>query len=396
MKTFILLSDIHACNVDPEKWDAPSFVSSNNRKPNSRTDPIMGLDDFLEQEQIKPDYILCAGDITNRSEPTAFTYVWQKLHNLSDKHGAKLISTVGNHDLDSRFKENKFDPRGFAMSMTPKIPIDEREQYLEFWAENFTIIHGDDCNLIVLNTAAYHGYGKETETEVEHGRISDVTISKIEEALRAAPSANINILLCHHHPIKDQGDSDLVGQTRGGEQLVEALENADSTWIIIHGHKHIPDLFYGHGGGNSPVVLGCASFSAQVTDSNHSNPNQFHLLTCVGDVSGIDGSVSSAGTVKSWNWIPGAGWAKAAGLAGLPHEAGFGYRGNPKGLASKVEAYLQTLEEPRAKWSEVVAQVPQLSWLTPKDFAKLETALSSKNIAILRGRSSEYLQVGIS
>jgi hypothetical protein len=50
-----------------------------------------------------------------------FGYAWQRLHDLAEKSGAKLIATVGNHDVDSRYKSNAFDPRGYAPQvLTPQ------------------------------------------------------------------------------------------------------------------------------------------------------------------------------------------------------------------------------------------------------------------------------------
>lgn len=281
MPTFLILSDIHACDDDPASPQAPSYVSSFNSAAKARTDPLTDLERLIRDENLAPDYILCAGDITNRSNPGSFTYAWNRLNQLATECNSKLIATVGNHDLDSRYQANKFDPRGYAMSLEPPLPVQERIHYLEYWAQNFTILQHDDCNIIVLNTAAYHGGGADSKTEIEHGRISDATLVRLKDAIAQIEQRSSNVLLCHHHPIKgDQGDQSSIGITPGGEKLIELLDQASSPWIVVHGHKHVPDLFYGHGGGaNAPVVLGCASFSAQVNiDAQNKNPNQVHFL----------------------------------------------------------------------------------------------------------------------
>ena len=126
MARFLILSDIHACDEDPASSHAPSYVSSFNSAATARLDPLSDLTRVFAEDASNPDYILCAGDITNRSSPSAFNYAWGRLHGLAADLGAQLIATVGNHDLDSRFQANKFDPRGYAMSLEPPLPVADR------------------------------------------------------------------------------------------------------------------------------------------------------------------------------------------------------------------------------------------------------------------------------
>ncbi|WP_413708572.1 metallophosphoesterase family protein [Rhizobium sp. Rhizsp82] len=396
MKRFLLVSDLHATDEDPSSSSAPSYVSSYSASASARLDPISELEAVIRDEKLYPDYILCPGDITNRSNPRAFTYAWDRLNRLALSCGAKLIATVGNHDLDSRYKENKFDPRGYVMSIKPQIPVIERERFLEFWAENFTVISEPDCNIVVVNTAAYHGGGKEVAAEIEHGRISELTLLAIAEAIRAAPKADTNVLLCHHHPIKgDQGDVEFVGQTRGGEKLIELLEKARSSWILIHGHKHVPDIFYGHGGANAPIIVGCASFSAQVNaDSQNKNPNQFHFLV-TDPVGARAEGLTTAGSLLSWTWQPGVGWSKPyRGVIGLPHFAGFGFRGSVRVLVDRVNDLLVANGTSYETWPNAVAAIAGLERLIPTDFDAFEAELAESGLNILNNRDGSPAQIG--
>jgi predicted phosphodiesterase len=395
VKRFLLLSDIHATDADPSSSGAPSYVSSFNAKGVGRLDPIHELEGLFSDQNLSPDYILCAGDITNKSNPTSLTYALERLSKLADTLGAKLISTVGNHDIDSRFQENKYDPRGYAMSVKPSIPVNDRTQYLEFWAENFTAISEGECNFIVLNTAAYHGGGSDASAEIEHGRISEITLAAICKAASKLPNADINILLCHHHPIRgDMGDSELVGQTRGGEQLVSSLDGMSGHWIVVHGHKHVPELYYGHGGSNAPLIMSCASFSAQVNrDAQNKNPNQVHLLCCDPQPGKALGQMNS-GSVLSWTWQAGVGWRKAREEQGLPHRAGFGYRNDPKHLASCIDAHLAGLDVNQISWQEAVGKHPEIEWLIPTDLIRFDNALEGLGLHILNGRNGNAEQIG--
>jgi 3',5'-cyclic AMP phosphodiesterase CpdA len=396
MCRILLLSDIHACDVDPSSSQAPSYVSSYNPASRARLDPMSDLVRLVREASLAPDYILCAGDITNRSSPSAFNFAWGRLNELAQSLGAHLIATVGNHDLDSRYTENKFDPRGYAMSLSPGIPVAEQTAFFEYWAQNFTCLNFDGCNIVVLNTAAYHGGGKDAETELEHGRISELTLDRLENALAKLPARSTNILLCHHHPIKgDHSDPDLVGRTRGGEELVDLLGRQAQPWIIVHGHKHVPDLIYGHGGGvNAPVVLGCASFSAQVNrDAQNKNPNQVHLL--VTDPADAEAcGLNSAGEVRSWNWQAGVGWVKAQGALGLPYISGFGYKASLDTLAVKIRDALNASRRNFMPWSECVALAPPIRRLVPTDFRAFRISLNKEKLTILQNEDGEYAQIG--
>jgi predicted phosphodiesterase len=349
----------------------------------------------MKAEGVKPDYVLCPGDITNRSNPASLSYAWDRLNRLANSCGARLIATVGNHDLDSRYKENAFDPRGFAMSLSPRIPCEDRQHFLEYWAENFTLISDVGCNILVLNTAAYHGGGKHIAQEIEHGRISQVTSDGIKRVLDSAPIASTNILLCHHHLIRpEHSDEELAHQTRGGDSIVQLLNESAGAWIVVHGHKHSPDLFYGHGGSNAPVILACASFSAQINvDAQNKNPNQVHLLAC--DPEGAtNAGLASAGTLTNWTWQPGVGWGKSLGLHGLKHIVGFGYRASVTGLVQALEEHLSAKRLSQLSWSDAVHAVPALERLIPVDFKALERMLNARGLVILNEQDGSPAQVG--
>jgi predicted phosphodiesterase len=384
VKRFLLISDIHACDVDPSSSKAPSYVSSFRSAAASRIDPIAELEDLIRREDLQPECILCPGDITNKSLPDPFGYAWQRLHDLAKKCGAKLIATVGNHDVDSRYKSNAFDPRGYAMSLGPSIPTPERLHFLEYWAENFTPISFEGCNIVAVNTAAFHGNGRDAADEIEHGRISESTLSRLDNTLTSLPKVPVNILLCHHHVIKpERSDEEFKGLTRGGANLVQLLSDSDCAWIIVHGHTHVPDLFHGYGGSNAPVVLGCASFSAQINeDAQNKNPNQVHLLICDPDGAKADG-LTSCGSVMSWTWQPGVGWRTPVGLQGLPYISGYGYRTSIDPLVDAVDAHLTSNGVSLSDWDAVAAIIPGLKRLIPADFERLERAMERRGLVIL-------------
>lgn len=393
-KSFLIVSDIHACDDDPSSSSTASYVSSMRGASYGHKDPFAELEQLVTAASLKPDYLLCPGDITNKSNSNAFTYAWQRLDNLAKKIGAKLVATVGNHDVDSRYTSNKLDPCGFAKTLEPSIPFADRQHYLEFWAENFTLIQEDGCNILAVNTAAFHGIGDDAKSELQHGRISEYTNLLIEEQLNNAQEVAVNIALCHHHAVKEaQGDLNLLGHTRGADRLVQILDASPKPWLIVHGHIHSSDIYNAPGGFNAPTILACASFSAQVNaDAQNKHPNQVHYL--VVEPSAAAGlSMQNAGTVRSWTWLPGVGWSPSKGKPGLGHLAGFGHRTNISTLCNQVETLISTSGSDYIQWHQALTGVPQLKYLLPIDFEKFEKHLSQMSISLLRDGDGAIAQV---
>jgi hypothetical protein len=79
-KSLLVLSDIHATDVDPSTAGAPSYVSSFSAAATGRSDPIDELGVLVSSEGLTPNYLLCGGDITNRSASPSFSFAWNKLN----------------------------------------------------------------------------------------------------------------------------------------------------------------------------------------------------------------------------------------------------------------------------------------------------------------------------
>jgi hypothetical protein len=128
-------------------------------------------------------------------------------------------------------------------------------------------------------------------------------------------------------------------------------------------------------------------------DSNNKNPNQFHLLACEPDWADASGW-TSAGTVTSWTWQPGVGWAKAQGLQGFRHVVGFGYRASVTALVEKVDEFLSSRRLSQSSWQDAVQAIPSLQKLIPIDFAAFEQALERRGLTLLAERDGTLAQVG--
>jgi hypothetical protein len=122
---------------------------------------------------------------------------------------------------------NDFDPRGMAMLVQPPIPNGGRQSYLEFWAEHFTIFEKAGARFVALDSAAYHGSGKDPDAEMERGRVSPATLEMLKARLVGAQK-KINILVCHHHPMAHDEIQDRdYSSIQGGGKLLRLLSEND-------------------------------------------------------------------------------------------------------------------------------------------------------------------------
>jgi len=373
-----VLSDLHAVEVSAVDDLAGSFVSTSASEKLVEQHPIMALLELIgnPDDRLTADVVLCPGDMTQYSEPTPLKYVWQKLQEVAAKLGAKpVVATVGNHDVVSRgFKLEKFDA---LKGLVPNFPISDRDSP-GFWADYFTILDGDNYRIVVLNSSAYHGLESdddgERKKEYERGRIEPATLSALAAKL-AGPIPLINILMCHHHPLKhsehELGEYDEIV---GGQRLLELLGTGKfGRWLVIHGHKHHPKIQTAAGGSLAPVVFSAGSFSKKLypTLASHCR-NQFYILEIVPADSDLP---SVKGTFRAWTWHHGTGWAPSVGNDGLPSSGGFGTNIDLGNVLSLVAAHTT---KGSAEWKAIVAATPSLRFVSPGDIHLIRDYLKTR------------------
>lgn len=384
-----LVSDIHAANPD-DKGIAASYTSTAPTEGVDK-DALLSLEKLIKDRSMTADFIVCCGDMTNMSSASAMGYVWRKFHDIGSQLGAKPYATVGNHDVDSRHKQNDHDARGMLRGLTPTYPLGSNALNYEFWSRNFVVIEEPSIRLVVLNSCAYHGVNPDPAApEYLHGRVSDYTLSDLRDALNSTTGSDkVNILLCHHHPHKHQ-DIETVDYSnmKGGEKLIDLLQDVGAeTWILLHGHKHQPRLIYGAGAGRAPLVFGAGSLSAKLHgDLQGRARNQFYMITLDLDAArSLD--LDIAGTLEAWDYQLGRGWVPAKASSGLPARSGFGYRpsirADASSLAKEVKAIGGILQ-----WSEVVKAIPKFSYVLPADLDSLATELRSRHAIV--GQKDEH------
>lgn len=391
-----MLSDLHAFTSDTRKGEGgkkpppPSLIdfSAPTRKEN--LDPLVGFIRMFERGDIDlPDLLIVGGDLGDKADSNAVRSVWTELSQLAAKKPECVpIATCGNHDLDTRHQQNKFDPRGFLRTLEPGFPYSDTSKNginsLEYWAKNFSILEHEKFRVLNINSCAFHGFGDQAEPELEHGRVSDITLDEIEskllEVVKLAPQKQ-NICLFHHHirPIStdDFEDKSIM---KGSQRLTEILSKSSlGEWFVIHGHRHRSNIFCA-GGNSAPIVLSCASFAAtRVGDENNPSPNQFYIIEMD---EAAQGTVSrTAGSIQAWNWMPSIGWQTKTSIpGGMPIKSGFGYRGYIPDLARDIALAVKAKE--KIEWKQLTVDFPDVRRLMPSDTESLITALAMNGVVV--------------
>lgn len=402
-----ILSDLHAFCSETRKDSsgrkppAPSLIDISAPSRTKSSDPLVGFCSLFENGEIDfPDLFIVAGDLGDRADTLAMRTVWKELVQLATSSSeVLLLATCGNHDLDTRHQQNSFDPRGYIRTLNQNFPYPEAEKYginqLEYWANNFSILEEADYRILNINSCAFHGFGSDAEPELEHGRISDITLGEIEARIRISVEKDPhkhNVCLLHHHIMPVSSDTfDDKSVMKGSDRLTDMLSRAAlGEWFIVHGHRHRSNLF--HAGGNSaPIVLSCASFAATRTGDEHNpTPNQFYILHFDEPQTGRAARVS--GRIEAWNWTPSIGWQSTTSIpGGLPVRTGFGFRGYIPDLADRIAEAVK--DKKRMEWAGLVGAFPEVGRLIPTDTVSLITTLETQGLVVSQtsGRITEVV-----
>lgn len=314
--TFAVLSDLHAYN----QIGTDTHVSVDPSAEERTLHPLVDLLEYIEENQLKADYLLLPGDLVNKAHYQALGYVWQQARHIGSLLGAMVVGVPGNHDVITR--DPVPDPRGPLKSLTPSFPSQDVGLDAEFWENGWIVLERADHRLLLIDSTfdfpdypanptdrtAWDGYTQ----EINRGGFSPTQERGIETYLRGA-ARKLNIAVLHHHPIEHQLRSqfqDTYGPMRRGGELVDLLtrHHAAGRWLVVHGHKHVPQLASAVAvAANGPVILCAASAGAQIWPPlNTVARNQFHIVRVRDDNPSDLGFL--VGQVRSMMWCIGEGW----------------------------------------------------------------------------------------
>lgn len=392
----LVISDLHAYVDEQPDGLKPSYFKAGDGVSNSPTESFHQF--MKENPALKPDIIICPGDMGDKANPIGINCAWDFLNKLNTSSSSLLLTTAGNHDLDSRLKTSDFDPKGILQDLSPAFPAACQDASFEdgdadnysrcFWADNFYVLTREQIRFVVLNSAAFHGYSSQdnaTKSEHEHGRISNLTLKKMQRFLKEDDKKYdqdkkpiLNILVCHHHLQKDGHiDDQDYSAMQGAHALITMLSDSDyGRWLVIHGHRHRANLFQ-VGGSTGPFILSAASFAATKTkDYHNTSPNQAHLIDL--DVEEMQrNKLFPSGVIKSFTWTAGTNrWLWKGGQSGgLPPETRFGFKGSIDEIAFQIDSLLA--DSIPVKWDKIVSDIPRLQYLHYQQITELQKTLKN-------------------
>lgn len=298
----------------------------------------------------------------------------------ADLGGAKVIATVGNHDIDTQALHL---PNGVADGILEHCqdhPVQSPDARRQYWDTRVTETLGPTWRVVVVNSTVMR---RLAAGERDTGLLDDRALACVK-ACFPGPPRQVNVLLCHHHPMKwPRLNPTDYSEMIQGPDLVQALDDDGSGWMVIHGHRHQPYLEYLPGGGDATVRLACGSVGARLDGelAGHVR-NQVHMVEFHLDAATKLGW-STAGRVTSHTWRPTTGWELAAAGDGLPAKAGFGLKASPAALARRLADHLAASNVPALERDEMLAVEPGLPYMLPPDARKLAKELEQHHRGLL-------------
>lgn len=164
-------------------------------------------------EQIQPDLVVVAGDLTQRAKAGEFKVARALLARLGP---GPVVVTPGNHDVPLyRFWERLAMPyRNWKRFVSSQLD---------------TVTRFDGATVVALNSSAPH-------RAIVGGRLGDHQVALARRAFEEAPAPDVRILVVHHHfVVTDDGS--------GGSPLPGARSHLDAFShmgidLLLGGHVH--------------------------------------------------------------------------------------------------------------------------------------------------------------
>jgi 3',5'-cyclic AMP phosphodiesterase CpdA len=392
-----VVSDLHFNkNNNPRENPSVSFLTFDD-SGNLNEELWQELLKRIEKESLGADLLICPGDITTYGDMAGLSMAWGKLNELGEKLCCDVIAVAtGNHDVQSR-PQAKSDNMIRSLNkpsdlieglkqLNPIYPLVVRHEdspkeahcrRVEYFGSDY-LIYDDHpkFRIVILNSCARHTHDP---NDHDRGYVADSALEWLEEQLKERAEildSKPSILLCHHHPI--QHDCENLGSydfLLNGGKLIKMLSNYGE-WVVVHGHKHHASLSYGGGGSKQIPVFAAGTLAAHKETLGKGFNNQFYIM----DIQMDDLFDGLKGQIKAWSWA-GNRWMKSKSKDdGIFEGVGFGLTKNISKLALEIEVHVPSVTA--IKWNDVVKKIPDLRFMVPDDFLKLENQLSKINIDV--------------
>lgn len=173
-----VLSDLHY----DQSTDAQHFRPSTARN-GVAGDPMEALLELAKrappngeiESKLTADYLLCAGDITNKANANGFTEGWKKLKELQAALGAThLLATTGNHEVSSRAGDKDNQGGNSEQALDPLATIQQHKDYpctafsddnmrWVYWGRGYQIVEEPNALFLLINSSHFHPTTRQNE-----------------------------------------------------------------------------------------------------------------------------------------------------------------------------------------------------------------------------------------
>jgi hypothetical protein len=383
---FAIISDPHALTGELHRHETHARIETADDPTRNPFAAIRQLihDSKSGGEPLVADVLLCPGDLANRHDEGGLEYAWREIEQIAKLLGAsRIVATAGNHDV-VRYEDL---PPGTSedywiaalKGLKPTFPSDDVDDAKTYFLDDFVVTEGADWRVVALNSCASYS----EKNEAWHGKIEPKTLELLGKTIKGERK-QINILMCHHHPVEwthlSREDTSFM---HGGERLLVTLEEDDpARWILLHGHRHVPALGYAGESGSGPVRLSAGSLGVWLRqDARENVANQFYLLDFDLDET-TELNLCGAGRFRAWNWESGQGMAAALQSAELPGRGGFGFRRHAHELAQMCRDRATEIGLRSVTWDELVDGDARWLYVIPRDLVMLRRTLELDNVLV--------------
>lgn len=200
------------------------------------------LDWFMaEVDRVRPDAVLCTGDLTMRGSAREFDLARAWLERLP----VPLALVAGNHDV----------PYYNHLIRRLTRPYD---RFRALDRELTTTLDLEGVAIVPLKTIARAQF----RLNWSKGRVSGRDLERALGALERGHDKALRIVMAHH-PLVD-ADTESSGSTRGGERALAALGRAGAQ-VVLSGHVHDPfDLLVEPSPGLAMRLIGAGTLSQRL------------------------------------------------------------------------------------------------------------------------------------
>lgn len=379
-----LISDLHV-GKEAVSIDMCPHQIEPSKEVGMERDFVKKLKKFLTSEEFTKDGpidALCVtGDISDRADPVEFELADKILKELAEALNISLDALFfvpGNHDV--HWPVMKLDPASFWVKYRYEPLLQEN---LLFWkrlaaadvgafheSPHYAIWKTGRCLIVGINSAAFDD-PKPIDGK-HHGLIHQETLNELQTILATIPYEpnQIRICLLHHHPINysdfQPEYADFSAATNAGNLFNLLSEHRFD--LMMHGHKHVPQLNHwpAANNGHPMTILGSGSLSAQIsTEWCGLAQNQFHVIEVVGRDAK---SHAVFGNVATWNFV-GRKWCEGESRFGMAAKEGFGTLSTAMELEHEILKALQAIFDSGAsycKWNRLERAMPAITYINTK------------------------------